>query len=169
MSGGEIVVDAIDSSVLRGNPLKDPTQRDVVIYLPPKYDPNKRYPAAYAIVGYTGTGRSLLNVDPLMEDMKSKLDRLIRTGKMGPMIVPMPDCFTRVGGNQYINSAGTGRYDDYLRKEIVPFIERRYRVSRRGIWGKSSGGFGSIVHGMLHPDTWQALADHSGDSLFEFA
>ncbi len=168
MVRGEIVVETFDSNVLRGNPLKDPTRRDVAIYLPPKYDKTKRYPAAYGIVGYTGTGKMLLNVDPLGEDLKAKLDRLIRSGKMGPMIVPMVDCFTRVGGNQYINSTATGRYDDYLHKEIIPFVESRYKVSRRGVWGKSSGGYGSIVQGMLHPDRWAALADHSGDSLFEF-
>jgi len=168
VAGGEVVVETLDSKVLRGNPLADPTRRDVAVYLPPKYDPNKRYPAAYGVVGYTGTGKSLLNVDPLMEDLKTKLDRLIRSGKMGPMIVPMPDCFTRVGGNQYINSTATGRYDDYLVREIVPFVESKYRVFRRGIWGKSSGGYGAIVQGMLHPDVWSALADHSGDSLFEF-
>ena len=168
MAGGEVVVETFDSKILRGNPLGDPTKRDVTIYLPPKYDRTRRYPAAYAIVGYTGTGKSLLSVDPMGEDLKSKLDRLVRTGKMGPMIVPMVDCFTKVGGNQYINSTATGRYDDYLRKEIVPFVESRYRVSRRGIWGKSSGGYGSIVQGMLHPDTWSALADHSGDALFEY-
>ena len=168
MAGGEVVVETFDSKVLKGNPLKDPTRRSVAIYLPPKYDPNKRYPAAYGIVGYTGTGRSLLNVDPLGEDLKTKLDRLIRTGKMGPMIVPLPDCFTRVGGNQYINSSATGPYDDYLRKEVIPFVESRYRVGRRGVWGKSSGGYGSIVQGMLHPETWEAVADHSGDSCFEF-
>ncbi|HYS71917.1 MAG TPA: alpha/beta hydrolase-fold protein, partial [Thermoplasmata archaeon] len=164
-----VVVETHDSHVLRGNPLRDPTRRDIAIYLPPKYDPRRAYPAAYAIVGYTGTGRSLLNVDPLGEDLKAKLDRLIRTGRMGPMIVPMIDCFTRVGGNQYINSTATGRYDDYLHKEIIPFVEAKYRVSRRGIWGKSSGGFGSIVQGMLHPDRWAALADHSGDSCFELS
>jgi enterochelin esterase-like enzyme len=167
MARGEVVIETFDSKVLRGNPLRDPTRRDIAVYLPPGYDPVKRYPAAYAIVGFTGTGRMLLEVDPLGEDLKSRLDRLIRTGKMGPMIVPMVDCFTKVGGNQYINSAATGRYDDYLRKEIVPFVERRYRVGRRGIWGKSSGGYGSIVQGMLHPETWSALADHSGDSCFE--
>jgi len=167
MSGGEIVVETFDSRVLKGNPLGDPTRREIHLYLPPKYDAAKRYPAAYAIVGYTGTGRNLLNHDPLGEDLKSRLDRLIRSGKMGPMIVPMVDCFTRVGGNQYINSTATGRYDDYLRKEVIPFVERRYPVSRRGIWGKSSGGYGAIVQGMLHPETWHALADHSGDALFE--
>jgi len=168
VAGGEVVIETFDSSVLKGNALGDPTRRDVAIYLPPKYDPKKRYPAAYGIVGYTGTGKMLLGVDPLGEDLKAKLDRLIRTGKMGPMLVPLVDCFTRVGGNQYINSSATGRYDDYLRKELVPFVESKYRVSRRGIWGKSSGGYGSIVQGMLHPDTWSALADHSGDALFEF-
>ena len=167
MAGGEVVVETFESKVLQGNALKDPTRRDIAIYLPPRYDPAKRYPAAYAIVGYTGTGKMLLNIDPLGEDLKSRLDRLIRTGKMGPMIVPMVDCFTRVGGNQYINSSATGRYDDYLRTELVPFVESKYRVGRRGIWGKSSGGYGSIVHGMLHPDTWSALADHSGDAGFE--
>src|SRR3989441_8649296 len=104
----------------------------------------------------------LLGVDPLGEDLGSKLDRLIRTGKMGPMIVPLVDCFTRVGGNQYINSSGTGRYDDYLRKEIVPFVESKYRVSRRGIWGKSSGGYGSILPGRVHPHNLRAPAGHFG-------
>src|SRR2546427_133538 len=98
MSGGEVVVGTFDSRVLKGNALGDPTKRDVAIYLPPKYDPTKRYPAAYGIVGYTGTGKMLLGVDPLGEDLASKLDRLIRTAKMGPMIVPLVDCFTRVGG-----------------------------------------------------------------------
>src|SRR3989475_9493944 len=129
MSGGEVVAETLDSNVLRGTPQKDPTRRDLAVYLPPNYDPNRRYPAAYAIVGYTGTGKSLLSIDPLGENLKAKLDRLIRTGKMGPMIVPMVDCFTKVGGNQYINSTATGRYDDYLRKEILPFVESKYRIS----------------------------------------
>lgn len=168
MARGEVVIETLDSEVLKGNPLRDPTRRELAVYLPPKYDKGKRYPAAYGIVGYTGTGRSLLNVDPLGEDLKTRLDRLIRRGKMGPMIVPMPDCFTRVGGNQYINSTATGPYDDYLHREVIPLVESRYRVSRRGVWGKSSGGYGSIVQAMLHPDVWHAAADHSGDALFEY-
>src|SRR2546426_241692 len=79
MARGEVVVETFDSNVLKGNPLGDPTKRDVAIYLPPRYDSTKRYPAAYGIVGYTGTGKMLLGVDPLGEDLKSKLDRLIRT------------------------------------------------------------------------------------------
>src|SRR5438552_10377180 len=107
MGGGEMGSGSFDSKVLKGNPLRDPTKRDITIYLPPKYDPNRRYPAAYAIGGYTGTGKSLLSVDPLGEDLKAKLDRLIRTGKMGTMIVRMIDCFTKVGGTQQLNATAT--------------------------------------------------------------
>src|SRR2546428_9606737 len=154
MAGGEVVIERFDSEVLKGNPFKDPTRRDVAIYLPPKYDPRKRYPAAYGIVGYTGTGKSLFGVDPLGEDLKMKLDRLIGTGKMGPMIVPMVDCFTRVGGNQYINSTATGPYDDYLHREIIPFVQRRYKHPRLRRRGKASSGYRVIVQVMVLPNAF---------------
>jgi S-formylglutathione hydrolase FrmB len=72
-----------------------------------------------------------------------------------------------VGGNQYINSTAIGRYEDYLLEEILPFVDRTYSTRRWGVFGKSSGGYGSIVLGMRHPEVFEALADHSGDSNFE--
>jgi S-formylglutathione hydrolase FrmB len=95
---------------------------------------------------------------------------LITSGACPPVIVAAPDCFTRVGGNQYINSAGTGRYEDYLVDEVIPFVDAHYKTLPRGAWGvfgKSSGGYGSIVLGMHRPDVFRAIADHSGDSCFE--
>ncbi len=166
---GEVLTEYFDSRVLRGNPLGDPPRRPIAIYLPPGYTKARGpLPIVYGVVGYTGTGRSLLNVDPLGEDLKARMDRLIRTRKCGPMIIVLPDCFTRVGGNQYINSTATGRYEDYLLKEVIPFVEERYPASRRGVWGKSSGGYGSMVLGMRHPQVFSALADHSGDAGFEW-
>src|SRR6266540_2338251 len=38
---------------------------------------------------------------------------------------------------------------------------------RRGIAGKSSGGYGAMVTPMLRPDLWGGLATHAGDALFE--
>ena len=91
---------------------------------------------------------------------------------MGPAIIAFPDCFTALGGNQYVNSSAIGRYADYLTKEIVPFIDREFRTlasrENRGCFGKSSGGYGAIVHGMKYPQTWGAIADHSGDAYFDF-
>jgi hypothetical protein len=160
----------IASQVLVGNALGDPTDRDLLVYTPPDYDPARRYPAVLAIVGYTGSGAMLFNADPLGESLDHRLDRLIASGACPPVIVAAPDCFTRVGGNQYINSAGTGRYEDHLVDEIIPFVDAHYSTLPRGRWGvfgKSSGGYGSIVLGMRRPDVFCALADHSGDSCFE--
>jgi len=166
---GRVVIHEIESEVLKGNPLGDPDKRKLYIYLPPGFEDHQseELPALLAVVGFTGTGAMLLNVDPLGEDLKSRLDRLITSGKCAPAIVVMPDCFTKFGGSQYINSSATGRYEDYLLEEIIPFVNQTYPIKNWGVFGKSSGGYGSIVLGMRHPDVFRALADHSGDSNFE--
>ncbi len=168
MAHGDVRIERLESTVLRGNPMGDPTSRNLAIYLPPGYDPARRYPVLYGLVGYTGTGRMLLNIDPLSEDLQARLDRLILTKLCPPVIVALPDCFTRVGGSQYINSLALGRYEDYLLQEVLPFVETKHRCGRRGIWGKSSGGYGSIIQGMRHPEVFSALACHSGDMGFEY-
>ena len=110
----------------------------------------------------------LLNADPLGENIEDRMNRLISQRKCGPMILVLIDCFTRFGGNQYINSSATGKYEDYIINEIVPFVDKTYNISDRAVWGKSSGGYGSIVLGMRHPEIFRAIADHSGDSAFEY-
>jgi enterochelin esterase-like enzyme len=51
-------------------------------------------------------------------------------------------------------------------------VDREFRTlasrEHRGCFGKSSGGYGSIIHGMRYPATWGAIADHSGDAYFDF-
>jgi S-formylglutathione hydrolase FrmB len=81
------------------------------------------------------------------------------------------DAWTSLGGSQFIDSPGTGRYHTYLCDEIVPFVDARYRTlahgAHRGIAGKSSGGYGAMVNPMLRPDVFGGLATHAGDALFE--
>ena len=54
----------------------------------------------------------------------------------------------------------------------MPFVDAQFRTlasrDHRGCFGKSSGGYGAIVHGMLYPKVWGAVADHSGDAYFDF-
>ncbi len=102
--------------------------------------------------------------------MPERLDRLIGEERMPPVVVAFPDCFTRIGGNQYINSAATGAWEDYLLVEMLPAIEQRFGcggAGRRGVFGKSSGGYGAITHALRHSDVWSAAACHSGDMGFE--
>jgi enterochelin esterase family protein len=155
------------SKVLAGNPLGDPTERDLLVYTPAGWDGSRALPALLAIVGFTGTGAMLFNEDPLGEGLERRMDRLIGSGACPPCVVVAPDCFTRFGGNQYLDSSATGRYETYLMEEVLPFVERTYRVGRWGVFGKSSGGYGAIMLGMRHPEVFAALADHSGDSCFE--
>lgn len=166
---GTIETMMLESRVLAGNLLGDPTRRRIDVYVPAGHD-GAGLPLLVDIVGYTGGGPSHTNWKNFGENVPERLDRLIATGAMPPVVVAFPDCFTRLGGNQYINSAAMGRWDDFLREEAVPAVESRLRcggAGRRGIFGKSSGGYGAIVHGLLHPDFWSALACHSGDMGFE--
>ena len=161
------------SKVLANNPLKDPHKRKVIVYLPPSYGRSaKRYPVVHLIAGFTGYGALNMNLSPYSENIQQRLDRLINTGKIKEMIVVMPDCFTKYGGSQYVNSAATGRYEDYIVKEIVPFIDQNFRTipkaASRCIIGKSSGGYGAMWLAMRHPDVFGLMATHSGDSAFEY-
>lgn len=161
------------SQVLRGNPLGDPTDRDVYCYVPPGYNTSSdRYPAIYFLSGFTGTGRMHLNFDPWAESIDARLDRLISEGTMPPAICVLPDCFTRLGGSQYVNSSATGRYEDYVVAELVPFVDAKLRTKpgreHRGVTGKSSGGYGAFWLAMRHPDVFGALGSHAGDAYFAY-
>jgi len=171
---GTVVVLEHVSSVLRDNPLGDPHVRKLGVWLPPQYDEGglRRFPVLYDLVGFTGSGLSHLGWKPFGDNLPERAARLIHEKRMGPAIIVFPDCFTALGGNQYVNSSAIGNYADYLTREIVPFVDREFRTlasrEHRGCFGKSSGGYGAIVHGMKYARTWGAVASHSGDAYFDF-
>ena len=172
---GTVVVLEHISKILKDNPLGDPHVRKLAVWLPPQYDDGaraRRFPVLYDLVGFTGSGFSHLNWKPFGDNVAELVARLIHGQKMGPVIVVFPDCFTALGGNQYVNSTAIGAYADYLTREIVPFVDREFRTlaarEHRGCFGKSSGGYGAIVHGMKYARHWGAVANHSGDAYFDF-
>jgi S-formylglutathione hydrolase FrmB len=159
----------VRSAALAGNLLGDPAARAVDVYVPAGHTGNK-LPLLVDLVGFTGSGLSHTNWAAFRENVPERLDRLIGDGKMPPVVVAFPDCFTRLGGNQYINSAAMGLWEDYLLREMLPALERQFGCGgdgRRGLFGKSSGGYGAIVHALRHSDVWSAAACHSGDMAFE--
>ena len=171
---GTLVVLEHSSKILKGNPLGDPHVRSLGVWLPPGYDHsgNKRYPVLYDLVGFTGSGLAHANWKPFGDNVPERAARLIHKKKMGPAIIVFPDCFTALGGNQYVNSSAIGDYADYLTREIIPFVDGEFRTlegrEHRGCFGKSSGGYGSIIHGMKYAKYWGAIANHSGDAYFDF-
>jgi len=175
---GRVVCLEHTSAVLADNPLGDPHVRPLDVWLPPQYDQGvgrgrgRRFLVLFDLVGYTGCGKSHTNWRAFDENVPERAARLIHERKMAPCIIVFPDCFTALGGNQYINSAAIGRYADYLTRELIPFVdgEFRTRASRehRGCFGKSSGGYGAMIHGMKYARHWGAIANHSGDANFDF-
>jgi len=199
---GRFEEQTVRSRVLEGNPLGDPHERPLWVYLPPGVgdDPGRRYPSIYVIQGYTGQVDMWWNRTALRPTVPELIDQLFagpegpgepqrgapvdqegpgepQRGAPGdrqappPAIVVLVDCWTSLGGSQFLNSPGTGRYLDYLCDEVVAFVDDRYPTlparEHRGIAGKSSGGYGAMVASMLRPDVFGALASHAGDALFE--
>jgi len=162
-----------DSAALRENPLGDPSERPLWVYLPPGYDeePDRRFASVYAIQGLTGQLDMWRNRSPWRPNFPELADELFATGEAPPCLVVFVDCWTSLGGSQFLDSPATGRYHTYLCDEVVSFVDRRYRTlaapEHRGIMGKSSGGYGAMVTPMLRPDLFGGLATHAGDALFE--
>jgi enterochelin esterase-like enzyme len=171
---GQIVIVEHTSKVLSDNPLGDPHVRQFPVWLPPQYHRNqkRRFPVLFDLTGFTGSGWSHVAWRNFDESVPQQAERLLAERRMGPAIIVFPDCFTALGGNQYINSSAIGRYADYLTRELIPFIDGEFRTlasrEHRGCFGKSSGGYGAIVHGMKYTQYWGAVADHSGDAYFDF-
>ncbi len=170
---GRIEEHTIESILLRANPLGDPHRRPIWVYLPPGYatEPSRRYPAIYQIQGLTGQLDMWRNRAAFRRNVPELVDELFASGRAPPAIVVFVDCWTRLGGSQFIDSPGTGRYHGFLSDEVVPWVDAHYRTSarreQRAIAGKSSGGYGAMVNAMLRPDLWGGFATHAGDSLFE--
>jgi len=160
------------SMVLEDNPWDDPAARDVSVYLPHDYSESASpFIALWDLAAYTNSGPGHLNWRNQGENLVERLDRLIGLEQMPSAVVVIADCYTSLGGNQYVNSATLGRYADYLVQELVPFISGRLNVidSRdgRGLFGKSSGGYGALYHAIQYPETWGAVASLAGDVGFE--
>jgi len=162
-----------ESDLLRDNPCGDPHEREVWVYTPPGYEDSKRrYPVLWCLVGYSGTGAMAVTGNRWSPGLPDRLDGLIAAGACEPVIVAFPDCFTRWGGSQYVNSAAQGPYEDYVCNELVPLVDERFRTvaerGSRGVFGKSSGGYGALRFAMRRPDLFGAAASHSGDVGFAF-
>jgi S-formylglutathione hydrolase FrmB len=172
---GQLEEHVITSELLRGNPLGDPNERPLWVYLPPGYDddPDRRYPAVYVIQGYSAHLTMWRNRSPFRQPFPETADAVFARGEAPPALVVYVDAWTSYGGSQFVDSPGTGRYHSYLCDEVVPWVDGRYRTlaeaRHRAITGKSSGGFGAMITPMLRPDLFGALATHAGDSLYELS
>jgi S-formylglutathione hydrolase FrmB len=164
----------VESAALRDNPLHDPWVRPIQVYVPPGYEvePARHYPSVYVLQGFTGQLDMWWRRAAFRPTFPELVDALMSgDGAPPPAIVVFVDCWTSLGGSQFLDSPAIGRYHTHLCEEVVPWVDARYRTlaspAHRGISGHSSGGYGALVSCMLRPDLFGGLADHAGDALFE--
>jgi len=167
--GARASVFDLESSALQGNPLGDPSLRSHPVLLPKTLTPG--LPLVLVLGGYTGFGHKFLNKGSLWEEtLVERLARLQNADLIPPAIFAMPSCETRLGGSQYLNSTGTGRYEDMVIQELVPALEKEFGCGGEGnrvVVGKSSGGFGALSLVMRNPGFFKAAASHCGDMAFD--
>jgi S-formylglutathione hydrolase FrmB len=87
------------------------------------------------------------------------------------MIVVMPDGWSSWGCGQWVDSPVTGNFEQYVIHDVVAFVDKTYRTiptaAGRGVFGFSSGGFGSWNLASRHPNVLGAMAVLSADSWLD--
>lgn len=161
----------IESEVLRDNPLGDPAVRPLYVYTPPAVESSRPLPTIYALQGFSGQVDMWLNRRGFRATAIELFDQLFGDPAVPPCRVAMVDCWTSLGGSQFLDSPAIGRYHTYLCDEVVAFVDSSFNTlagrDHRALIGHSSGGYGALVTSMLRPDVFGSLATHAGDALFE--
>lgn len=172
--GGITHVDTVSSPSLRGNLIGDTDQREVTVYLPPSYSTHRsrRYPVVYLLHGFAANHRAFMAGVYSNMNTRLSMDSLIRSGLAKEMIVVTPNARNAFDGSFYRNSPTTGNWENFVYRDLVSFIDRRYRTIRsrsgRGIAGHSMGGYGALWVGMRHPEVFSAIYALSPCCLRDF-
>jgi len=129
------------------------------IYLPPSYDKSdKEFPVLYLLHGFTDD-ETIWYKNGWVDQAE---DQGLNSGKVKEMIIVMPDA----GLKWYLNQpSGDFNYEDMFIKELIPFIEKTYKVKAekkyRSIAGLSMGGFGALGYSMRHPEIFATCVAYS--------
>lgn len=148
---------------LEGNLEGDSPDRDVAIWLPPGYKTGgaQRYPVVYLLHGYTDSDEKWFGFIKHFISVPEAADKAVAVAGAQPMIIVMPNAYTRFQGSMYSNSVTTGDWETYVASDLVSFIDNHYRTlarrESRGLAGHSMGGYGTLRIGMKHPDVFSGI------------
>lgn len=161
----------IESRCLKNNPLGDPTIRYNPILIPKTV--TEPLPVVFVLSGFTGNGPKSLNIKSYEPNMPQTLDDCMAAGVAPAAIYVLVDAWTYWGGSQFINSQGTGQYEDYIMTELLPAVEQNFLIQKdakyRCVCGASSGGYGALHLGSQFPDQFGLIGAIAPDSFFEMS
>jgi enterochelin esterase family protein len=158
----------IDSQHLKHNPLKDPSMRFNPLLVPKSKGP---WPVIFVLSGFSGNAPFYFNGKFNEENAVQVIDQAFSKGEAPEALYVFVDALTAWGGSQFLNSAATGNYEDYIIQELVPAIQSQFKVSNKSsewcVTGGSSGGYGALHLASKYPDVFGLLAAIAPDSFFE--
>lgn len=128
--------------------------RKAIIYTPPGYSKNKKYPVLYLLHGIGGDEKEWLNGGK----PQVILDNLYAAGKLEPMIVVMPNGRAMKDDRSIGNIMSKDKIEAFsifekdLLNDLIPFVEKKFSVYKdrehRAIAGLSMGGGQSLNFGL---------------------
>lgn len=158
----------IESTLLKDNPLNDPAIRFNPLLVPHSPGP---WPVVLVLGGFTGNAPFYFNAKFNERNAIQVIDAAYGRGEAPEALYVFVDALTSWGGSQFINSAATGRYEDYIMQEIIPALKKHYPVSAKAsdwcVSGGSSGGYGALHLGSKYPDTFGYVGAIAPDCFFE--
>jgi S-formylglutathione hydrolase FrmB len=134
--------------------------RKMLVYLPAGYDESSthRYPVIYFL---PNPFEDSYRFDFDHRDAQGLFDRAIAEGVIKNFILVALDMNTPLGSSWYVNSSATGNWEDFMIRELVPYIDANFKTLANrdslGIAGIFIGGYGAIRFGMRHPDVFGSV------------
>lgn len=132
------------------------TRRKMLVYTPPGYTTERKYPVLYLLHGIGGDETEWQR----FAQPEVLLDNLIADGKAVPMIIVMPNGRAqkndRAEGNVFESAPAFAVFERDLLDDVIPAIESRYSTytdrEHRALAGLSMGGGQSLNFGLAHLD-----------------
>jgi pimeloyl-ACP methyl ester carboxylesterase len=158
----KIQEDELVVKALKNNPLGDPYIRKIITV---ENMVKESTPVLIGLPGFFGSGNSFLNRSYTSTDF---IDVITKLQDEFGFIIVLPDTMTKFGGNQFVDSSAIGDYETYITRDLLKYIKSKYGDRDIFLFGKSSGGFGSISLALGHPELYKGFIDISGDSYFPY-
>lgn len=155
---GRVIDRELQSKNFAHNKIGTSPARKMMVYLPAGYEESsKRYPVIY----YLPNPLENFRTDFDQRGAQGVFDQAIASGVIDKFILVSVDMTTPLGSSWYVNSPVTGNWEDFMVKELVPYIDANFKTfpnrDSRGISGDFMGGYGAIRFGMRHPDVFASV------------
>lgn len=155
---GRLITAELRSTNFAGSKTGVSPLRKLTLYLPPGYaDQKRRFPVVYYLNHFFED-----HTAPFANHGAAALfDQAISRRVIGDVIVVTADFSTPAGSSWYVNSSATGNWEDFMVRELVPYVDAHYRTlasrDSRGVVGDGVGAYGAIRFGMRYPQVFGSV------------